>query len=131
MRLTFMPNRLFHVVSVGAVLLFGAPAWAGSTSAGLNAYNQGDFARASSIFASLAQKGNADAQNHLGYLYAQGHGVELDYVRAHMWFNIAAASVELLAGNNRDGIVLKLTKLELKEARRLAKSCVQSRLKKC
>lgn len=113
------------------MMLLGSPVLASSTSAGLDAYNQGDFARASSIFMSLAKKGNADAQNHLGYLYAQGHGVEQDYVRAHMWFNISAASGELLAGNNRDSVVLKLTKVELQEAWRLAKSCVQSQLKEC
>ena len=131
MRQTSLSFRLFQVVTVGAILHFGVPAMASSTDAGLDAYNQGEFARASSIFMALAKEGNAHAQNHLGYLYAQGHGVEQDYVRAHMWFNISSASGDMLAGNNRDGVVLKLTKLELKEAWRLAKSCVQSRLKEC
>jgi Sel1 repeat len=34
-----------------------------------------------------AERGNAYAQNSLGMLYAEGHGVMQDYVLAHMWFN--------------------------------------------
>jgi TPR repeat protein len=38
------------------------------------------------------------AQVSLGVMYSKGRGVRQDFLRAHMWFNVAAAST----GNARD-----------------------------
>jgi TPR repeat protein len=43
------------------------------------------------ICRALADQGNADAQNNLGRMYANGQGVPRDYVRAHMWLNLAVS----------------------------------------
>ena len=59
---------------------------------GWDAYKNKDYATALREWKPLAEQGNADAQNNLGVIYNNGWGVLLDFVRAHMWFNIAASS---------------------------------------
>jgi general secretion pathway protein A len=41
-------------------------------------------------FKALAQRGNADAQFHLGALYAKGNGVPRNYAEAFKWYHAAA-----------------------------------------
>ena len=38
-----------------------------------------------------ASVGNNSSQAALAGMYAEGKGVPQDYVRAHMWFNLAAS----------------------------------------
>jgi TPR repeat protein len=73
-----------------ALTLFGAAA-AGPVEDALAAYERGDYATALHICRALADQGNADAQNNLGRMYANGQGVPRDYVRAHMWLNLAVS----------------------------------------
>lgn len=73
-----------------ALTLFGAAA-AGPVEDALAAYERGDYATALQICRALADQGNADAQNNLGRMYANGQGVPRDYVRAHMWLNLAVS----------------------------------------
>lgn len=47
-----------------------------------------------------AAAGNAEAQNNLGALYAEGKGVTKDYVQARQWYEKAAAQGHALAQNN-------------------------------
>jgi TPR repeat protein len=96
-----------------------------------DAYDQGDYATAFMIFKELAEKGDAEGQNQLGYLYAQGYGVEQDYVRAHMWFNISAAMGNVLAATNRDSLWSRMTPEQVRQAEKLATSCVKKRFKGC
>jgi hypothetical protein len=53
-----------------------------------------------------------------------GHGVPQDYVRAHMWFNIAAgasdASVRDLSVKWRDLVATRMTPAQIAEAQRIA-----------
>ena len=49
---------------------------------GRNAYSDGDYERALKIFKTLAEQGDAKAQNNLGILYQQGHGVPKDFEEA-------------------------------------------------
>ncbi len=50
----------------------------------------------------------ARAQNNTGGLYTQGRGVPQDFVRAHMWFTVAAAALSADEGKaamkNRDHV---------------------------
>ncbi|MGU9962355.1 MAG: hypothetical protein ACNYPF_05050 [Candidatus Puniceispirillales bacterium WSBS_2018_MAG_OTU23] len=107
------------------------PAVASTVNNGLNAYHAGKYDAASAIFKPLSEGGNASAQNHLGYLYAQGHGVQQDHVRAYMWFSISAAMGEHLAKDNRDSVVLWMTATDVEKAQNMAVSCVKRRLKNC
>src|SRR5208337_2841275 len=74
-----------------ALALFGV-ARAGPFEDAQAADQKGDYATELQILRPLADQGNALAQLGLGVMYANGHGVPQDYVRAHMWFNIAAAA---------------------------------------
>jgi hypothetical protein len=75
----------------------------------------------------LAEQGNALAQLGLGVMYANGQGVPQDYVRAHMWFNIAAAAAGASDVSVRDAIkwrdlvAARMTPAQIAEARRLAR----------
>ena len=64
-----------------ALALFGA-AMAGPLEDGQAAVRHGDYATAMQYFRVLADQGNAAAQTNLGWIYANGHGLEQDYVRA-------------------------------------------------
>ena len=60
------------------------------------------------------------AQYNLGvmYGYGDGDGVIQDYVRAHMWFNIAASNG--YDPENRDLMAKEMTPSQLEEAQNLA-----------
>ena len=49
-----------------------------------------DLARAASIFTALADRGDAEAQAHIGYMTDQGEGVVADKAKAVQWYRKAA-----------------------------------------
>ena len=51
-----------------------------------------------------AEQGDAQAQYELGVMYANGQGVPQDYISAHMWLNLAAASGHEDARGLRDEV---------------------------
>jgi len=57
---------------------------------GVEAYDRGDYDTALNEFRPLAEQGHPKAQYNLGVMYAEGLGVQKDYVLAHMWLNLAA-----------------------------------------
>ncbi len=61
-----------------------------------------------------AEQADADAQVTLGVMYASGRGVPQDYVSAHMWLNLAAATAaglerRVTAHSGRVGLASELT----------------------
>ena len=48
----------------------------------------------------LAEKGDASAQNHLGYMYDAGNGVSQDFEEAAKWYRKAAEQGEAFAQFN-------------------------------
>jgi uncharacterized protein len=54
-------------------------------------------------------------------MYGTGHGVPQDYVIAHMWFNLAAASGDKEAAEVRDMLAAKMTPAQVAEAQKLAR----------
>lgn len=48
----------------------------------------------------LANAGDSDIQNVLGYMHFHGEGVDQDYRRAHEWFHLSAEQGNLLAQRN-------------------------------
>ncbi len=58
--------------------------------AGLDAYNQGDYATALKEWRPLAEQGDATAQFNLGVMYNFGLGVPQDYQEAVRWYRLAA-----------------------------------------
>ena len=91
------------LIFVALLVAYATPAWADFDS-GLTAYMKADYRTAYAEFAPLADQGNADAQNMLGYMYAKGQGVPQDFVQAHVWFNLAAAAGKGGAADSRDEI---------------------------
>jgi TPR repeat protein len=85
-------------------LLLAIPAWAGFDE-GWAAYKRGDYATALRELGPLANQGYAKAQSNLGTMYDNGQGVVQDYVRAHMWYNIAASRGNKNGSMNRPGAV--------------------------
>lgn len=58
---------------------------------GMNALLQGDFAEAYCQWKPLAQHGYAEAQYNLGWLHANGNGVNVDMRKAFYWWTAAAS----------------------------------------
>lgn len=61
-------------------------------TAGQAAFNRHQYDKAFSIWMSLAQQGNSDAQVFVGLAYQNGWGVSKDLQRSNMWFQMAAES---------------------------------------
>jgi TPR repeat protein len=59
-------------------------------TAGLKAYQQGDFATALAEFMPLAEAGQASAQAAVGQMYLNGEGVPQDPAQAAIWLEKAA-----------------------------------------
>ena len=78
-----------------------------------------------------AEQGNADAQGNLGAMYAFGTGVLNDYVYAHMWGNLAAASGNQLGAKLRDNFGKKMTPADISVAQKFARECVKKNYKGC
>ncbi|MEH6616334.1 MAG: c-type cytochrome [Porticoccus sp.] len=51
-------------------------------------------------FLPIAEAGDPDVQNFLGYMFFYGEGVPRDYQRAHEWFHLAAEQGDLKAQRN-------------------------------
>ena len=112
-------------------MLCVATAWAGPFDDATAAYERADYASALRLLRPLAAQGDASAQSNLGLIYTNGQGVAQDYVRAHMWFNVAAVYGHPDGAKN-SGIVVKLMSAQqIAQARQLAFDCQQRKFKGC
>ena len=79
--------------------------------------------------------GGKVTQSDLGAMYADGHGVTQDYVRAYMWLNFAVASLigedRKTATENRNRLAEKMTSAQIAQAQELARKCQQSNFRDC
>jgi uncharacterized protein len=83
----FMLNYIFAAV---LLLNVAAPGTAGPVNDAVAAYNKGDYATALQLIRPLADQGNPVAQNNLGVLYGEGHGVPQNWAEAVKWYRRAA-----------------------------------------
>jgi TPR repeat protein len=97
-----------------------------------------DYAEAVKWIRLAAIQGNDYAQYHLGTMYLLGQGIPQDYVRAHMWSNLAAALGTLadasgidMAATQRDLVAEKMTSAQVSEAQRMARECLERNFKNC
>ncbi len=81
-----------------------------------------DLATAALWYQRAADQGHVAAQFNLGLMYASGRGVPQDLVQAHMWLNLAAAGSQPAARGERDLVAKKMTRSQLGEAVRLART---------
>ena len=105
--------------------------WAADIQKGFEAANRGDFATALLEWMPLAKDADAYAQYNLGVMYGNGQGVPQDFVYAHMWFNIAAATGETDAAESRSIAENQMTKADISAAQSLARKCVAKNFKDC
>ncbi len=96
---TFAGLALIAALCAGFTLGLTAPAWAGF-DVGVAAYDRGDYATALREWRPLAEQGDAEAQNSLGYMYSHGEGVTQDHAEAAKWYRKAAEQGLALAQYN-------------------------------
>lgn len=80
----------FFMLLVAVVLFLLPPPLQADVEEGVAAYARHDYEEALAAFRSAAGQGNAEAQFHLGILYANGLGVTLDLPQALLWYRKAA-----------------------------------------
>jgi len=102
-------------------LLFWPTLAQADLQAGVDAYDQGDYATALKEWRPLADQGDADAQFNLGVMYQEGRGVLQDYVQAHMWASLAAAQNQENATKLRAALAEGMAPAQIAEAQRLAR----------
>lgn len=105
-----------------ATLLFlGLSASAAANYAGgISAYERQNYWLAHQQFEQSALAGDADSQYMLGELYANGQGVNQDFVEAHMWYNLAAARGRANAAQARDALAKRMTREQIAQAQQRA-----------
>ncbi len=82
--------RALTLMAAALAVTLAAPAGAQSVKAGVEAWQQGDYGRATAIWRVLADKGDADAAFNLGQAYRLGRGVSANASEAATWFEKAA-----------------------------------------
>ncbi|MFA7279344.1 MAG: TonB C-terminal domain-containing protein [Sterolibacterium sp.] len=86
-------RRLFCTTAGSALLLVALTCGAaeGDIEKGIAAYRRGDYTAAFAEFKIAASQDDPFSQNVLGTLYADGHGVDVNYKLALDWFSKAQA----------------------------------------
>lgn len=78
------------LVLIAAAILLATPAGAQSVKAGIEAWQQADYARAVAIWRPLAEAGDSDAAFNLGQAYRLGRGVPINLGAAQTWLERSA-----------------------------------------
>ena len=68
-----------------------------------------------------AQKGSAQAQFNLGWMYLNGQGVPQDDVQAHKWLSLSAAQGDANFAKMRDLVAKRMTPQQIERAQELAR----------
>ena len=74
---------------------------------GYAAYKSGYYQRAMDLWLPLAEAGDARAQEFVGILHEEGHGVPKDVDKAMAWYERAASSGDMAAQYNLGRIYLE------------------------
>ena len=78
-----------------------------------------------------AKQGEVVAQYNLGVMYDEGKGVKQDYVRAYMWFNLAASKGYKNGSKNREKVTKKMTPAQIADAQKMVRDCEKKKYKNC
>ena len=113
-----MKTRRFLVV-VTLLFVSVVPLWADDAAAAVDAIKN------------RAAQGDAKAQAILGSRYYDGKGVPQDYVQAHKWFNLAAATFTEKENRDRavqarDRVAVRMTPAQIAEAQKLAREWIRT-----
>lgn len=102
------------------------PAIKPTAADGQKLFDAGDYAGAVNVWFSAAQVGDALAMLKLGELHEDGLGVPQSFLRAHLFYNLAAAKGDARAREARNLIAAKMTAGTLAEAQELAEGWPES-----
>lgn len=82
--------RFSRIAAFAIWAVVAAPVTAQDFEAGIAAAQAGDYATTLEIFRSLAEQGDANAQQALGQMYRNGTGVLQNYAEGLRWYRLAA-----------------------------------------
>ena len=88
--------------------------------AAIEAYDQGDYESSFAEAKAVAERGDADAQYLLGFLYARGEGVRRDPVLSYLWYTLAARQGDAFAAAALAGLALVMSPEQIAAAEALA-----------
>jgi TPR repeat protein len=74
-----------------------------------------------------AQAGGSDDLYKLGLIYSTGQGGPVDYVQAHMWFNLAAMKGSQPAKESRKELSAQMSPCEIAAAQKSAREWLDRR----
>ena len=84
----------FRAAMIGLLGVFSSAIVSGDAPVafvvGMEALRKGDYAEAYHRWVPLAERGYAEAEYHLGWLYANGNGLAVDIAKAMTWWQRAA-----------------------------------------
>ena len=114
-------RTVFFTLILLLPLVVASPALA-DYEAGQRAWKEARYADALTQWQISADSGNRHAMLALGRLYLKGLGAPQNYIRAHMWFSLAASRGGVEALLERDALAAAITPAQIAEAQRLASS---------
>ena len=88
-------NRKFAFILVGLLSLLPVMAWSSDFDKGMEHLKNGDYALAFCLWQPMAIEHDPKAQYHLGWLYANGLGLNADIKSAVYWWQHAAKNGHL------------------------------------
>jgi len=83
-------NKNSYLTVILLLLLIPISLSASDFNKGMEHMQDGDYAKAYCLWEPLARQGHPDAQYHMGWLYANGHGLNVDVAKAVYWWQQAA-----------------------------------------
>lgn len=92
-------KRVWIVLATGTMMTLAQPG-AADVKTGVDAWQQGDYAKAVAEWQPLAEAGDPDAQFNLGQAYKLGRGVKADPDTALQWYRKAAGQGHARAEDN-------------------------------
>lgn len=109
-------------VPILLIFLLTVPAFAASADFydGLRVYDAGRYSEAVRLWKQSAGTGDARSQLRLAALFEDGRGIPQNYVRAHLYYNLAAAQGSAPARRARNRLARRMTKTDLAQAQHLA-----------
>ena len=92
-------KQIWAALAAGTMLALAQPV-AADVKGGVDAWQQGDYAKAVAQWLPLAQSGDPDAQFNMGQAYKLGRGVPANMTRAIEWYRKAAVQGHKRAEDN-------------------------------
>ncbi len=127
-----MKTWILFIVTI--LSLSSSVARAGVFEEGIEAYKNGNYAKALALLHPLASQVMTNAQNNLGWMYEEGKGVTQDYQEAAKWYHLAAEQGYAAAQGNigyfyHMGKEMKPS--QIANAQRMAQDCEKKNYKNC